>query len=96
MILLLVCLLLLSAPASGFDRITHEAIGYIAENRLSQGTLQRIRAIIGPGQSLASVSNWADEIRKHRPETGPWHYINLPVRQPLDNIFLSIAATTTV
>jgi hypothetical protein len=25
------------------------------------------------------VANWADEIRRERPETGPWHYVNVPV-----------------
>jgi len=89
MILLLSRLLVLSRPASGFDRIAHEAIGHIAESRLNSGTLQRIREIVGPGQSLASISYWADEVRKRRPETGPWHYINLPVRHPLDG-YLSI------
>jgi hypothetical protein len=28
------------------------------------------------GASLASVSNWADDIRPTRPETARWHYIN--------------------
>ncbi len=26
---------------------------------------------------LASISTWADDIRKERPETGPWHYVNI-------------------
>jgi len=27
---------------------------------------------------MASLANWADEIRESRPETAPWHYINIP------------------
>ncbi|MCL4852208.1 MAG: S1/P1 nuclease, partial [Bryobacteraceae bacterium] len=30
-------------------------------------------------ESLVEVSTWADEIRCYRPETGPWHYINVPM-----------------
>jgi hypothetical protein len=28
------------------------------------------------------VSTWADEIRLQRPETGPWHYVNIPIALP--------------
>ncbi len=27
---------------------------------------------------MASLANWADDIREERPETGRWHYINIP------------------
>lgn len=30
---------------------------------------------------MASISNWADEIKPGRPETAPWHYIDLPYRK---------------
>jgi hypothetical protein len=32
--------------------------------------------------TLADVSTWADEIRLQHPETGPWHYVNIPIRLP--------------
>jgi hypothetical protein len=28
---------------------------------------------------MASVSSWADRVRNSRPETGPWHYIDIPI-----------------
>jgi hypothetical protein len=28
---------------------------------------------------MALCANWADEIRDARPETGPWHYVNLEI-----------------
>ena len=31
---------------------------------------------------VASVSSWADEIRRSRAETGPWHYIDIPITAP--------------
>jgi nuclease S1 len=27
---------------------------------------------------LATASNWPDDIRHQRPDTAPWHYINIP------------------
>lgn len=59
----------------------HQAIGILAEARLSPAAKQAVREILGPDEDLASVSTWADSIVKSRPETGPWHYLNLDVRQ---------------
>jgi len=30
------------------------------------------------GATLASVANWADDIRNDRPETARWHYVRIP------------------
>jgi hypothetical protein len=40
--------------------------------------LQRAKAILG-GASLEEVANWADEFRHDHRETGPWHYIDIPL-----------------
>jgi hypothetical protein len=29
--------------------------------------------------SLADIANWADEYRHNHPETGPWHYVDIPL-----------------
>jgi len=34
--------------------------------------------ILGPGKTIVSVASWADEIRRTRPETGAWHFIDIP------------------
>jgi hypothetical protein len=31
-------------------------------------------------ESLEDVSVWADDIRRERPDTGPWHFINIPIK----------------
>ena len=33
--------------------------------------------------TLAEVSTWADQIRVQRPETAPWHYVNIPIHLQL-------------
>src|SRR5262249_39523166 len=35
--------------------------------------------LLGPGVSLASVSNWADDVRESRPETTRWHFVDIPL-----------------
>jgi len=31
-----------------------------------------------PGLTLTDISTWADEVRPSRPNTAPWHYVNIP------------------
>jgi hypothetical protein len=36
-----------------------------------------VAELLGHGVSLASVATWADDIRKERPETKRWHFIDI-------------------
>jgi hypothetical protein len=83
LIALLVCFLLFPLPSWAFHRVGHETTSYIAENRLSPSTMKSISQIIGANEKLAAIAYWADEIRPQRPETRPWHFINLPVRKEI-------------
>ena len=42
----------------------------------------RVAQILGPGVSLQSIASWADQVRNQRRETGPWHYVDIPIDQP--------------
>jgi hypothetical protein len=42
----------------------------------------RVAAILAPGETLSSVASWADEVRRSRSETAPWHYVDIPIDQP--------------
>ncbi len=62
-----------------WSKTGHRAIGDIAEKHLNRRTRKAISKLLD-GQSLASVSNFADEIkadRKYR-EFSAWHYVNFP------------------
>lgn len=62
-----------------WSKTGHRAIGAIAEKQLSRKARKAIAKLLD-GQSLASVSNFADEIkadRKYR-EFSAWHYVNFP------------------
>jgi|SRR5437867_5431941 len=55
----------------------HRIIAAIAESRLQKHAAGSVQELLGDG-NLSSVANWADEIRKDRPETAPWHFVNIP------------------
>jgi hypothetical protein len=77
---LLEVLILMVAPprAFGWGREGHEVIALIAEKNMTPAALERANAILG-GASLEEVSSWADEYRRDHRETGPWHFINIPL-----------------
>lgn len=61
--------------------VGHQTVAYIAEDRLSPATLAKVHQLLGPNVTLASVANWADEIRLQRPKTAGWHFIDIEVGQ---------------
>jgi hypothetical protein len=70
------------ALAWGYE--AHRVIAEIAEQFLAPQTAHQVRELLAIENvtTLADVSTWADEIRQQRPETGPWHYVNIPVALP--------------
>lgn len=56
----------------------HRLVARIANSQLTapaNAAVQRLLAL-EPGQTLESISTWADEHRN--PATAPWHYVNFP------------------
>jgi len=71
----IIALFLLSWGVTG-----HRTVGKIAERHLTPAAAAAVRELLG-SETLADVSTWADEVRG-KPEyrqTGPWHYVNLPM-----------------
>jgi hypothetical protein len=62
----------------GWGREGHEVVALIAEHNMTPAALERAKAILG-GTSLEEVASWADEYRHDHRETGPWHYISIPL-----------------
>jgi hypothetical protein len=55
----------------------HRIIADVAWDHLDGTTLQKLRPYLGDND-LASLSTWADDIRSGHPQTGPWHYVDIP------------------
>jgi hypothetical protein len=77
---LLLTLLFGAAPARAWGPEGHTIVALIALRQLTPETQQRIAALLAGDErpDLAAASTWADEIVKQRPETGPWHFVNIP------------------
>lgn len=58
--------------------VGHRIVGQVAQARLTPEASAEVARLLNGG-SLASVSTWADSVRTKRPETGPWHYVDIPI-----------------
>lgn len=78
----LLALLCAGFPALAWGPEGHALVARIAEAQLTAGARARVAEILGPGSTMASVSSWPDQIRRSRPETGPWHFVDIPIDKP--------------
>ncbi len=71
------------APRSAlaWGRMGHRAAAKITEARLTPAARAAVRDLLEPGESLADAALWADSVRKEFPESGPWHYVNVPITE---------------
>jgi len=76
-----VLLLLSVTPARAWCDDGHRVVGWIAEERLTPAARAAVGKLLGPGVRLSDydVASWADDVKYRRPETGPWHYVNIPL-----------------
>lgn len=72
-------LLLTAAPPSSWawGPAGHRIVARIAQQHLTPRASQRLRYFLGKNFTLEDLANRPDEWRRERPETGPWHYINI-------------------
>ena len=70
------------ASAWAWGKLGHRVAGRIAEDRLTPNAKKAVRDLLDPDQTLADVSTWADEVRRDRPESATWHYVNVPITEP--------------
>lgn len=80
---LFVLLLCLSpAPAFAWGAEGHEIVAAIALDELTPKARGQVAALLGSPTMMIHDANWADEIREQRPETGRWHYVDIPLGAP--------------
>jgi hypothetical protein len=63
----------------GWGNEGHRLVIRIAEGMLSAEARAQVQATLAPGESLADFATWADEVRKVRKETEPWHFVDIPI-----------------
>lgn len=73
-----------AAPADGaavrWGQVGHRIIARVVAARLSPDAAREVKRLLD-GASLAEIASWADDVRRDRPATGPWHYVNIPVTE---------------
>jgi hypothetical protein len=55
----------------------HRIVGRVAEERLTPTVRAQVQVLLD-GAHLADVSTWADDVRRERPATSRWHYVDIP------------------
>jgi hypothetical protein len=66
-------------PAFAWGAEGHEIVAAIALDGLTPKARARVAALLGSPAMMVHDANWADEIREQRPETGSWHYVDIPL-----------------
>jgi len=66
-------------PVYSWGVTGHALVARLAAARLSPKTAATVAEILGPDETLTSVSSWADRVRPDRRETGPWHYVDIQI-----------------
>jgi hypothetical protein len=70
--------LALTTPRSwAWGREGHRLTTLVAEAYLTPEAKSQIKELLG-SESLADVAPWADSYRSDHPETGAWHYVDIP------------------
>jgi len=78
--LLLAALLLISPGAFGWGPEGHRVVVIMARQHLRPETAARVQELLGT-ETIEDASTWADQIaHSTRPETAPWHFIDIPLR----------------
>lgn len=83
-ILLNFTLLGASSAAFAWGAVGHATVAELASRRLTPQAAATVAQTLAPGQTMASVASWPDEIRadpKATPEvkaTGIWHFVRIP------------------
>ncbi len=78
-------ILFLPLTACAWSDDGHELVAQIAYDRLSPAQRQKLDAIVAgldtgrAPYNAVTAACWPDDIKKRRPSTKPWHYIDLPV-----------------
>ena len=80
MIRIVSLILLLNLPLESFGwwDSGHQLVCDIAELHLSDTAKKQVQDLLGGERKFAKGCVWPDTIKNKRPETSPWHYINLP------------------
>ncbi len=71
-----------ASPAWAWGRLGHRVISRLAKQHMTEKARDALAELLEPGETIADASTWADEYRSKHRETGPWHYVDVPLDEP--------------
>src|SRR5262249_39126760 len=75
--------ILFSGHARAWGPEGHAIVAEIAEARLTDAAKRQIADLLASddshAQHLDQIASWPDAIRPARPETAPWHFVDIPL-----------------
>jgi hypothetical protein len=79
-------LLVVATPQCwAWGREGHRLTALVAEHYLTPATQAEVAELLAADskdkETLAGIASWADEYRVNHPETGKWHYVDIPKDQ---------------
>jgi hypothetical protein len=77
--LLSLLVLLTPSHALAWGAQGHEIAAAIALRELTPATRKEVGRLLRGPVMMVHEASWADEIRDARPETAPWHYVDIPL-----------------
>lgn len=78
-VLLAFLTLLAPAPAFAWGVDGHEIVAAVALDMLTPRARGQVAQLLGSPGMMIHDASWADEIRDRRPETGHWHFVDIPL-----------------
>jgi S1/P1 Nuclease len=78
-------LLFSSEPTLAWGEKGHQAVGSIAAMRIKPATAAKLKSILQPGESLSSISTWADDVKYRIGEHDPDADTNAFLQDELHN-----------
>ena len=87
-IIMIIVFLLIPTPAKAdWGKTGHRVIGQIAQDHLTPEALKAVTELLD-GETLATVSTYADEIRSNPAYDGfkIWHYVNMPLDKKYEEV----------
>jgi hypothetical protein len=70
---------LVASPAWAWGPQGHEIVAAVALRELTPTARAEVSHLLGTVPMMVHEASWADEIREARPETGAWHYVDIPL-----------------
>jgi nuclease S1 len=71
-----------ATPAWAWGRLGHRVISRLAKKHMTEKARDALAELLGPGETIADASTWADEYRRENRKTAPWHYVDVPLDEP--------------